>query len=135
MSVGASVADTDPVEFYVERVANMSHANGVFRVTFAQQAEGDAIRPMVRLLIPANQLASILQGINNAARDIGERQGPLQEITPRTFSSAFPHRVAEPRQVRIEQVFHHRALARMDIGDHAHAWEQVVAQMLVLEVA
>ena len=90
MSVGASVADTDPLEFYVERVANMSHANGVFRVTFAQQAEGDAIRPMVRLLIPANQLASILQGINNAARDIGEQvqarlgsqQGAASEAAP-----------------------------------------------------
>lgn len=67
------MADTDPVEFYVERVANMSHANGVFRVTFAQQAEGDAVRPMVRLLIPANQLSPILQGISNAARDIGEQ--------------------------------------------------------------
>lgn len=71
---GRSVlAEGDPVEFYVERVANMSHANGVFRITFAQQAEGDAIRPMVRLLIPANQLSPILQGISNAARDIGEQ--------------------------------------------------------------
>jgi hypothetical protein len=67
------LAENDPVEFYVERVSNMSHANGVFRVTFAQQAEGDAIRPMVRLLIPANQLSAILQGISNAARDIGEQ--------------------------------------------------------------
>lgn len=67
------MAENDPVEFYVERVANMSHANGVFRITFAQQAEGDAIRPMVRLLIPANQLSPILQGISNAARDIGEQ--------------------------------------------------------------
>ena len=67
------MAENDPLEFYVERVANMSHANGVFRITFAQQAEGDAIRPMVRLLIPANQLSPILQGISNAARDIGEQ--------------------------------------------------------------
>jgi hypothetical protein len=85
------VADTDPVEFYVERVANMSHANGVFRVTFAQQAEGDAIRPMVRLLIPANQLGPILQGINNAARDIGEqvqaRLGPQQPASANEASA------------------------------------------------
>lgn len=67
------LADNEPLEFYVERVANMSHANGVFRITFAQQAEGDAIRPMVRLLIPANQLSPILQGISNAARDIGQQ--------------------------------------------------------------
>lgn len=79
------MAENDPVEFYVERVANMSHANGVFRITFAQQAEGDAIRPMVRLLIPANQLSPILQGISNAARDIGEqvqaRMGGQQQPT------------------------------------------------------
>ena len=67
------MADKEPLEFYVERVANMSHANGVFRITFAQQAEGDAIRPMVRLLVPANQLSPILQGISNAARDIGQQ--------------------------------------------------------------
>lgn len=77
------MAENDPVEFYVERVANMSHANGVFRITFAQQAEGDAIRPLVRLLIPANQLSSILQGISNAARDIGEQvQARLGTATP-----------------------------------------------------
>lgn len=67
------MADKEPLEFYVERVANMSHANGVFRITFAQQAEGDAIRPMVRLLVPANQLSPMLQGISNAARDIGQQ--------------------------------------------------------------
>ncbi len=67
------MADNSPTEFFVERVANMSHANGVFRVTFAQQAEHDSVQPMVRLLIPANQLSGILQGISNAAKDIGEQ--------------------------------------------------------------
>jgi hypothetical protein len=66
------MAEDAPVEYFVERVANMSHANGVFRITFAQQAEGDALRPQVRLMIPANQLSPILQGISNAAKDIGE---------------------------------------------------------------
>ncbi len=44
-----------------------------FRITFAQQDEGDALRPSVRLLIPANQLSTILQGISGAAKDIGEQ--------------------------------------------------------------
>ena len=35
------MAEETPTEYFVERVANMSHDNGVFRVTFAQQAEGD----------------------------------------------------------------------------------------------
>ena len=67
------MADESPQEVFVERVVNMSHANVVFRVTFGQQAEGDAVRALVRLLIPANQLAPILQGISNAAREIGEQ--------------------------------------------------------------
>lgn len=67
------MADESPQEFFVERVVNMSHANGIFRVTFGQQAEGDAVRATVRLLIPANQLSPILQGISNAAREIGEQ--------------------------------------------------------------
>ena len=67
------MADETPQEVFVERVVNMSHANGVFRITFGQQAEGDAVRPSVRLLIPANQLSPILQGISNAAREIGEQ--------------------------------------------------------------
>ena len=67
------MAEVMPEEFFVERVVNMSHANGVFRVTFGQQAENDSVRPQVRLLIPANQLAPILQGMSNAAREIGEQ--------------------------------------------------------------
>jgi|TARA_B100000315_G_scaffold247261_1_gene275738 hypothetical protein len=74
------LADETPTEYFVERVANMSHANGVFRITFAQQAEGDALRPQVRLMIPANQLSPILQGISNAAKDIGEQvQARIEE--------------------------------------------------------
>ena len=74
------MADEAPIEYFVERIANMSHANGVFRITFAQQAEGDTLRPQVRLMIPANQLSPILQGISNAAKDIGEQvQARIEE--------------------------------------------------------
>ena len=85
------MADKEPLEFYVERVANMSHANGVFRITFAQQAEGDAIRPMVRLLVPANQLSPMLQGISNAARDIGQQvQARVAPAEPTPAAEAPP---------------------------------------------
>ena len=67
------LADNQPEEFFVERVANMSHANGVFRITFAQQEEEADLRQVVRLMIPANQLAGILQGISGAAKNIGEQ--------------------------------------------------------------
>ena len=67
------MADQQPEEFFVERVSNMSHANGVFRITFAQQEEEADLRQVVRLMIPANQLAGILQGISGAAKNIGEQ--------------------------------------------------------------
>ena len=74
------MADEAPTEYFVERVSNMSHANGVFRITFSQQSEGDTLRPQVRLMIPANQLSSILQGLSNAAKDIGEQvQARIEE--------------------------------------------------------
>ena len=67
------LADNQLEEYFVERVANMSHANGVFRITLAQQEEGADLRQVVRLMIPANQLAGILQGISGAAKNIGEQ--------------------------------------------------------------
>ena len=78
------MADNQLEEYFVERVANMSHANGVFRITLAQQEEGADLRQIVRLMIPANQLAAILQGISGAAKNIGEqvqaRTGDTKQI-------------------------------------------------------
>ncbi|MEE2761568.1 MAG: hypothetical protein VYE18_08995 [Pseudomonadota bacterium] len=95
------MAEEAPTEYFVERVANMSHANGVFRVTFAQQAEGDTLRPQVRLMIPANQLSPILQGISNAAKDIGEqvqaRIGDNQEDEPAAKQAA-PKKAKAPKR-------------------------------------
>ena len=54
-------------EYFVEVISNVSHANGVFRVTFAQQEAGSAVKPTTRLLIPANQLGRILNGLNNVS--------------------------------------------------------------------
>ncbi|MFP6735538.1 MAG: hypothetical protein VB959_17105 [Rhodospirillales bacterium] len=90
------MADEAPIEYFVERIANMSHANGVFRITFAQQAEGDTLRPQVRLMIPANQLSPILQGISNAAKDIGEQvQARIEENKDET-----PKKRAVPKKAK-----------------------------------
>ena len=90
------MADEAPIEYFVERIANMSHANGVFRITFAQQAEGDTLRPQVRLMIPANQLSPILQGISNAAKDIGEQvQARIEENKDET-----PKKQAVPKKAK-----------------------------------
>jgi len=67
------MSENDIQEFFVEAVSNVSHANGVFRVTLAQNEDENTVRPITRLLIPANQLPRILMGLNNAAKTIEEK--------------------------------------------------------------
>ena len=67
------MVDNVKEEYFVDLVSNMSHANGVFRITLGQQEADNTVRPVVRLLIPANQLETMLKGIADAAREIGEK--------------------------------------------------------------
>jgi hypothetical protein len=60
-------------EFLADLVTNVSHVNGVFRLTLAQQDANNEVRPVAKLLIPANQLGSILQGVGKAAKDIANQ--------------------------------------------------------------
>lgn len=60
-------------ELFVERISNVAHANGVFRITLGVNEDVNNVRPSVRLLVPANQLGPMLQGIANAAKNIGEQ--------------------------------------------------------------
>lgn len=59
-----------PEEFFADLISNVSHANGVFRITFAQQHIDNEVRPVARLLVPANQLQSMMGAIGNAATEI-----------------------------------------------------------------
>ena len=67
------MANENLPEVFIERVANVAHANGVFRVTLGVNEDANNVRPSVRLIIPGNQLGGLLQGIANAARNIGEQ--------------------------------------------------------------
>jgi len=67
------MSNIDIEEYFVEAVSKVTHSNGVFRITFAQNEDETTVRPITRLLIPANQLTRILQGLNNAAKTIGEK--------------------------------------------------------------
>ena len=60
-------------EYFADLISNVSHANGVFRITFAQQEADSAVQDSVRLLIPANQLQNVMQGIANAANEIRDK--------------------------------------------------------------
>ena len=67
------MANENLQEVFVERIANVAHANGVFRITLGTNEDANNVRPCVRLIIPGNQLGGVLQGIANAARNIGEQ--------------------------------------------------------------
>lgn len=67
------MSDKDLPEYFVEVISNVSHANGVFRVTLAQNEDESSVRPVARILIPANQLPRMLQGLGNAAKTIREK--------------------------------------------------------------
>ena len=65
-------------EYFADLISNVSHANGVFRITFAQQEAENTVQDTVRLLIPANQLQSVMQGIANAANEIRDKMQQAQ---------------------------------------------------------
>ena len=68
-------------EYFADLISNVSHANGVFRITFAQQEAENTVQDSVRLLIPANQLQSVMQGIANAANEIRDKMQQAQATT------------------------------------------------------
>ena len=59
-------------DYFVERVENVSFANGVCRISLGTQEEKET-RANVRLMIPAKQISSILQGMASAARNIDQK--------------------------------------------------------------
>ena len=67
------MADNTPDEYFADLISNVSHANGVFRLTFAQQDVGKDVRPVVKVMIPANQLQGMMRSIANAANEIREK--------------------------------------------------------------
>lgn len=91
------MADDRPQEYFVDLVSRVSHANGVFRLTFAQQEADDGPRPVVRLMIPANQLAAIVRGINDAAVDIRDKVKSRAQAAPAANPRGEP--AAKPQPV------------------------------------
>lgn len=74
------MASSQSYDFFVERISNVSHANGVFRITLGVNDSPNEVRPVTRLIIPANQLGPMLQGIANAAKNIGEQIQPRLNV-------------------------------------------------------
>jgi predicted FMN-binding regulatory protein PaiB len=80
-------SDNIVYDYFVERIENVSFANGVFRISLGTQEENDT-RTAVRLMIPANQISSILQGMASAARNIDQKvQAKMGQNAAKTDAS------------------------------------------------
>ena len=66
---------------FVEKINNVSHANGMFRITFAEQEAENTVKDKVCVLIPANQLQNVIKGIANAANEIGNKTETAEKTT------------------------------------------------------
>lgn len=60
-------------EAFVDGIVNVSHVNGVFRITFGQQEAEGEIRSVVKLMVPGNQIATVMQALSSAVTDIAEK--------------------------------------------------------------
>tara|TARA_E500000331_G_C17272097_1_gene719715 strand:+ start:4805 stop:5083 length:279 start_codon:yes stop_codon:yes gene_type:complete len=67
------VSEKRAPEYFADLISNVSHANGVFRITLAEQEAENSVTETVRILIPANQLKNVMQGIANAANEIRDK--------------------------------------------------------------
>lgn len=65
-------------EVFADGIVNVSHANGVFRITFGQQEPEGAVNPIVKLIIPGSQIAPVIQSLTGAVNDIASK---IQEKT------------------------------------------------------
>ena len=75
------MSDQRAPEYFADLISNVSHANGVFRITFAEQEAEGEVNDTVRLLVPANQLQNMMQGIANAANEIRDKMQQAQDAT------------------------------------------------------
>ena len=78
------MADTVP-HYFADMVVNVSHANGVFRISFAQQGPDRTAKPVVDLMVPGSQMAGMLRGMADAANEIADK---LREGAPAASAPA-----------------------------------------------
>lgn len=76
------MSTNEPDEHFADLISNVSHANGVFRITFAQQDVDNEVRPVTRILVPANQLQAMMNAIGTAANEIREKVAAQADAKP-----------------------------------------------------
>ena len=82
------MSDNDYPVIFADGLLDVSHANGVFRISFGEQAGEGTVKLVGKVLIPANQLGPVLQQITSAANDISGRI--QQKATPATQTRKAP---------------------------------------------
>jgi len=60
-------------EVFADGIINVSHANGVFRITFGQQELKGAVKPTMKLMLPASQITPVIQALTGAVTDIDKK--------------------------------------------------------------
>ncbi len=67
-------------EFFTDDVVQVSYADGVFRILFAQvQGKDGAQRPVFRLLVPLNRLPVIAGELEASQKEIAEKMQARME--------------------------------------------------------
>lgn len=60
-------------QIFADGIINVSHSNGVFRITFGQQEAEGKVHPNLKLMVPANQVAPMIQALTGAVNDIAHK--------------------------------------------------------------
>jgi len=86
------MSDQQVLEVFADGIVNVSHANGVFRITFGQQGPDGEACPSLKLLLPSTQIAPVIQALTSSVSDINqkikeqtgvERQKPTVKSKPK----------------------------------------------------
>lgn len=62
--------DTGETEIFADSILTVTLANGVFRLVLAQQEENNQTKTVGKLLVPANQMPMMIQGLANAVNTL-----------------------------------------------------------------
>ena len=81
------MSNDDFDEYFVDGITNVSHVNGVFRVTFGQQETEGSSRSTVKIMIPGSQIAPVIKSLTGAVNSIASK---IKENTEKSAKQKNP---------------------------------------------
>lgn len=85
--------DDYPVIF-ADGLLDVSHANGVFRISFGEQEGEGKVKMVGKIMIPGNQIGPVVQQITTAVNDIAGRMQKNKKPANPVRKAASPARKA-----------------------------------------